>query len=54
MEKLDAIDLKILKALQANAKLTTKELASAVNLSATPVFERQKAWSAKGLSNDIQ
>ena len=30
IEKLDAIDIKILKVLQQNAKLTTKELAEAV------------------------
>lgn len=48
MDKLDAIDLKILKALQTNAKLTTKELASIVNLSVTPVFERQKRLEREG------
>ena len=42
IEKLDAIDIKILKVLQQNAKLTTKELAEAVHLSASPTFERQK------------
>ena len=41
-EKLDEIDLQILKTLQKNAKLTTKELAEAVHLTPTPVFERQK------------
>ena len=39
---LDAIDLRILRALQENARLTTKELAARVNLSTTPVFERLK------------
>ena len=48
MEKLDDTDIKILKALQANAKLTTKELADIVNLSATPVFERQKRLERGG------
>jgi len=42
VEKLDEIDIKILGILQGNAKITTKELAAAVNLSPTPVFERQK------------
>ncbi len=40
--KLDAIDVRILKILQKQSNLTTKELASKVNLSATPVFERVK------------
>ena len=41
MMKLDDVDLQILKTLQKNAKLTTKELADAVHLTPTPVFERQ-------------
>ena len=40
--QLDAVDLQILRALQENARLTTKELAARVNLSTTPVFERMK------------
>lgn len=47
-EMLDEIDLQILKILQNNAKLTTKELADAVNLSPTPVFERQKRLERQG------
>ena len=46
--KLDDIDLQILRILQKNAKLTTKELADAVNLTPTPVFERQKRLEKKG------
>lgn len=42
MDNLDTIDKQILKMLQENSKLTTKELASQVNLSPTPVFERLK------------
>lgn len=45
---LDETDLQILKTLQRNAKLTTKELADAVNLTPTPVFERQKRLERKG------
>jgi Lrp/AsnC family leucine-responsive transcriptional regulator len=45
---LDETDLQILKTLQKNAKLTTKELADAVNLTPTPVFERQKRLERKG------
>jgi len=47
-DTLDKTDLQILKTLQKNAKLTTKELADAVNLSPTPVFERQKRLERKG------
>ena len=47
-DTLDEIDLKILKTLQKNAKLTTKELAEAVNLTPTPVFERQKRLERQG------
>lgn len=48
METLDAIDLQILRTLQHNAKLTTKELAEAVHLTPTPGFERQKRLERKG------
>ena len=48
METLDEIDLQILRTLQHNAKLTTKELAEAVHLTPTPVFERQKRLERKG------
>ena len=47
-EILDEIDLQILKTLQRNAKLTTKELAEAVHLTPTPVFERQKRLEKHG------
>lgn len=39
---LDKIDKSILKLLQANAKLTIKEIGQKLNLSATPIFERIK------------
>ena len=42
METLDKTDILLLKILQENSNLTTKELASKVNLSTTPVFERLK------------
>lgn len=48
MEHLDDIDLQILRALQNNARLTTKELAAKVHLSTTPVFERQKRLERQG------
>ncbi len=47
-ERLDETDLQILKTLQKNAKLTTKELADAVHLTPTPVFERQKRLERLG------
>ena len=47
-EELDEIDLQMLRILQKNAKLTTKELADAVRLTPTPVFERQKRLERQG------
>ena len=47
-DTLDETDLQILKTLQRNAKLTTKELADAVHLTPTPVFERQKRLERQG------
>jgi len=46
--QLDKTDLQILKELQANARLTTKELAARVCLSTTPVFERVKRLERDG------
>lgn len=48
MDTLDKTDLQILRILQENARLTTKELAAKVNLSSTPVFERLKRLEANG------
>lgn len=45
---LDSTDLQILRALQENSRLTTKELAARVNLSTTPVFERMKRLEKEG------
>lgn len=47
-DKLDKVDLQILQALQDNARLTTRELASRVSLSSTPVFERLKRLEREG------
>lgn len=47
-EKLDKVDLQILRKLQENARLTTKELAAQVSLSSTPVFERLKRLEREG------
>lgn len=48
METLDKTDLQILRILQKDARLTTKEVASKVNLSTTPVFERIKRLEQRG------
>lgn len=48
MEKLDNIDLRILRLLRENAKLTTKEIAEEVNLSSTPVYDRVKRLEKEG------
>lgn len=48
MDKLDKVDLQILRTLQENARLTTKELASRVSLSSTPVYERLKRLENNG------
>ena len=48
MDALDKTDLQILRTLQENARLTTKELASRVSLSPTPVHERLKRLEARG------
>ena len=48
MEKLDKTDLQILRILQENSRLTTKELAARVHLSTTPVFERLKRLENEG------
>lgn len=47
-DTLDDIDILLLKTLQKNAKMTTKELAEAVNLTPTPVFERQRRLERQG------
>lgn len=47
-ESLDRTDILILRELQKDAKLTTKELAAKVNLSPSPVFERQKRLEREG------
>ena len=45
---LDATDIKLLRLLQEDARLTTKQLAAKVNLSTTPVFERLKRLERDG------
>lgn len=45
---IDAIDRKILEKLQANCRLTTKEIAQEVRLSPTPVYERIRRLEREG------
>ncbi|MBP6385590.1 MAG: Lrp/AsnC family transcriptional regulator [Pseudarcicella sp.] len=47
--KLDNTDKEILKHLQQDALLTTKELASRLNLSPTPVYERVRRLEKDGV-----
>jgi DNA-binding Lrp family transcriptional regulator len=47
--KLDATDKQILKFLQEDAKMTTKELAYRLGLTPTPIFERIKRLEKSGL-----
>ncbi|SAK46486.1 bkd operon transcriptional regulator [Caballeronia glebae] len=48
-QRLDRIDIGILNQLQQNARITNSELARAVNLSATPCFNRVRALEKAGL-----
>ncbi|MFR8355119.1 MAG: Lrp/AsnC family transcriptional regulator [Parabacteroides sp.] len=45
---LDQIDIKILPALQNNAKVNMKELSAELNISKTPVYERVKRLEEEG------
>jgi Lrp/AsnC family leucine-responsive transcriptional regulator len=47
--KLDETDKALLMHLQSDAKLTTKELASRLNLSPTPVYERIRKLENEGV-----
>ncbi|WCL83112.1 Lrp/AsnC family transcriptional regulator (plasmid) [Saprospira sp. CCB-QB6] len=46
--KLDPTDLKILQLLQADAKLSIKEISADLGLSSTPVYERIKRLEKRG------
>lgn len=49
MERIDAIDIKILRILQKDSKKTTKDIAELLNLTTSPVYERIKQLEKKGL-----
>lgn len=46
---MDQIDIKILEYLQADAKITTKDLASRLALSPTPIYERIRKLERQGI-----
>lgn len=47
-EQLDDIDIAILRALQNDSRLTTRQLAAKVHRSPTPVFERLRRLESQG------
>lgn len=48
IHELDETDLQILRILQGNSRLTTKELAQQIHLSITPTYERQRRLERMG------
>ena len=46
--KLDEFDIRILRAVQADSRQTTKEIAAKVGLSTTPVYERLRRLENEG------
>ena len=48
-QKLDKIDLKILKILQANSKITNLDLSKKIGLSPAPTLERVKKLESSGI-----
>ena len=48
IDKLDKIDIKILKLLQKNSNRTVKNIAEILGLTTTPIFDRIKKLEKKG------
>lgn len=48
IERLDKVDLQLLRTIQDNSRLTIKELAARVSLSSTPVYERLRRLENEG------
>ncbi|CAL2078597.1 AsnC family transcriptional regulator [Tenacibaculum sp. 190524A02b] len=48
MDRIDEVDLKILRILQKNSKTTNKEIANKLNLTPSPIHERIKRLENKG------
>ena len=46
---MDSIDRQILEFLQADGKITAKEMASKLNLTSTPIYERIKKLEQVGI-----
>ena len=53
MDRLDEIDLKILRILQKDSKKTTKDISESLNLTISPVYERIRQLEKKGLYKKI-
>ena len=53
MLQLDDTDLRLLKILHNDSKLTVKELAAQVNLSPSPVLKESDEWRKKDISRSI-
>ena len=49
MVKLDAIDRRLLESLQNDSKVNIKELASQLNMTKTPIYERIKRYDKEGI-----
>lgn len=49
MKKIDAIDRQILNILQADAKTNVKQIAQALSMSKTPIYERIKRLENEGI-----
>lgn len=47
--KLDAIDRRLLRILQSDAKTNIKEIAEQLNMTKTPIYERIKRYEREGL-----
>lgn len=48
IHELDETDIKILRLVQDNARLTTKEISQSIHLSITPTYERQRRLERMG------
>ena len=53
-ENLDEIDIKILKLLQQNSRLTVKELAARVNPLLLQPLNGRSDWSVRDTSSDME
>ena len=49
MTKLDTTDKRLLELLQKDAKTNAKELASQLNLTKTPIYERMRRYDREGI-----